>query len=390
MSIPLLNRRPSSGLGNVRESMADPARNIDWILMGCVIALNIFGAFIVYSASRPQLTRLGLDPYSTVQRQIAFLIISAVAMILTMTIDFQLLRGRAEFLYGATLVLLVLVLIVGAVRGGARLSFDLGFFSVQPAEMAKVTTLLMLAGYLSDDRLDYVPYDTFINALLIMVAPSVLILLQPDLGSAAVLVACAMGVLLVAGVRIKYIVMISLFALISGVVAILSGLVRGYQLDRFKAFINQNSDDDALQNIIFQVKNAKRAVASGGLFGKGYLQGPLTNGSFIPVQKTDFVFSAIAEQFGLIGSAMVLTLFGTILWRIWRTAQMTRSQLGRFICIGAFTMILWQVFQNIGMTLGIMPVTGFALPYVSYGGSHIVAGAVLIGLVQNVHMRRLR
>jgi rod shape determining protein RodA len=293
-------------------------------------------------------------------------------------------------LYGATLVLLVLVLIVGAVRGGARLSFDLGFFSVQPAEMAKVTTLLMLAGYLSDDRLDYVPYDTFINALLIMVAPSVLILLQPDLGSASVLVACAMGVLLVAGVRIKYIVMISLFALISGVVAILSGLVRGYQLDRFKAFINQNSDDDALQNIIFQVKNAKRAVASGGLFGKGYLQGPLTNGSFIPVQKTDFVFSAIAEQFGLIGSGMVLTLFGVILWRIWRTAQMTRSQLGRFICIGAFTMILWQVFQNIGMTLGIMPVTGFALPYVSYGGSHIVAGAVLIGLVQNVHMRRLR
>lgn len=390
MSIPLLNRRPSSGLGNVRESMADPARNIDWILMGCVIALNIFGAFIVYSASRPQLTMFGLDPYSTVQRQIAFLIISAVAMILTMTIDFQLLRGRAEFLYGATLVLLVLVLIVGAVRGGARLSFDLGFFSVQPAEMAKVTTLLMLAGYLSDDRLDYVPYDTFINALLIMVAPSVLILLQPDFGSASVLVACAMGVLLVAGVRIKYIVMISLFALISGVVSILSGLVRGYQLDRFKAFINQNSDDDALQKIIFQVKNAKRAVASGGLFGKGYLQGPLTNGSFIPVQKTDFVFSAIAEQFGLIGSGMVLTLFGVILWRIWRTAQMTRSQLGRFICIGAFTMILWQVFQNIGMTLGIMPVTGFALPYVSYGGSHIVAGAVLIGLVQNVHMRRLR
>lgn len=390
MSIPLLNRRPSSGLGNVRESMADPARNIDWILMGCVIALNIFGAFIVYSASRPQLTRLGLDPYSAVQRQIAFLIISAVAMILTMTIDFQLLRGRAEFLYGATLVLLVLVLIVGAVRGGARLSFDLGFFSVQPAEMAKVTTLLMLAGYLSDDRLDYVPYDTFINSLLIMVAPSVLILVQPDLGSASVLVACAMGVLLVAGVRIKYIVMISMFALISVVVAILSGIVRGYQLDRFKAFINQNSDDDALQNIIFQVKNAKRAVASGGLFGKGYLQGPLTNGSFIPVQKTDFVFSAIAEQFGLIGSGMVLALFGTILWRIWRTAQMTRSQLGRFICIGAFTMILWQVFQNIGMTLGIMPVTGFALPYVSYGGSHIVAGAVLIGLVQNVHMRRLR
>ena len=388
MSIPLLNRRPS--LGNVRESMADPRRNIDWVLMASVIALNVFGAFIVYSASRPQLMRLGLDPYSTVQRQIVFMILGAAAMVATMAIDFQLLRGRAEFLYGATIVLLVLVLVVGTVKGGAKLSFDLGFFSVQPAEMAKVTTLLMLAGYLSDDRLDYVPYDTFINSLMIVAVPSVLILLQPDLGSASVLVACVMGVLLVAGVRVKYIVMISVFSLMTMAISVATGIVRGYQLNRFKAFINQNSDDDALQNIVFQVKNAKRAVASGGFFGKGYLQGPMTNGSFIPVQKTDFIFSAIAEQFGLVGSGFVLSLFGLVLWRIWRTAQLTRSQLGRYLCIGAFTMILWQVFQNVGMTLGIMPVTGFALPYVSYGGSHIVAGAVLIGLVQNVHMRRLR
>lgn len=388
MSIPLLNRRAS--LGNVRESMADPRRNIDWVLMACVVTLNVFGAFIVYSASRPQLMRLGLDPYSTVQRQIVFMILGAVAMIAAMTIDYQLLRGRAEFLYGATLVLLVLVLVVGTVKGGAKLSFDLGFFSVQPAEMAKVTTLLMLAGYLSDDRLEYVPYDTFINSLVIVAVPSALILIQPDLGSASVLIACVMGVLLVAGVRIKYIAMISIFSIMTMAVAVASGLVRGYQLNRFKAFINQNSDDDALQNIVFQVKNAKRAVASGGLFGKGYLQGPMTNGSFIPVQKTDFVFSAIAEQFGLVGSAFVLGLFGIILWRIWRTAQLTRSQLGRYLCAGAFAMILWQVFQNVGMTLGIMPVTGFALPYVSYGGSHIVAGAILIGLVQNVHMRRLR
>jgi rod shape determining protein RodA len=140
---------------------------------------------------------------------------------------------------------------------------------------------------------------------------------------------------------------------------------------------------------VLQVRYAKRAVSTGGFFGKGYLQGPLTNGKYVPVQFTDFPFSAIGEQFGMIGGAVVLALFAVILWRIWRTAQMARDRFSFFLASGAFTMVLWQVFQNIGMTLGVMPVSGLPLPFISYGGSHLISSAILIGLVQSIHMRRL-
>jgi rod shape determining protein RodA len=131
-------------------------------------------------------------------------------------------------------------------------------------------------------------------------------------------------------------------------------------------------------------------VATGGFFGKGYLQGPLTNGAFIPVQSTDFVFSAVGEQFGMVGGVVVLGLFGVVLWRIYRVARLAQDRLGVLLCAGVFTMILWQSFQNIGMTMGVSPVSGVPLPFVSYGGSHTVAFAIMIGLVQSVHMRRFR
>ena len=145
-----------------------------------------------------------------------------------------------------------------------------------------------------------------------------------------------------------------------------------------------------LQQLILQVRFAKRAVSTGGFFGKGYLSGPLTNGSFIPVQSTDFIFSAIGEQFGMLGGGIVLGLFGVVLWRIYRTAQLCQDRLGTLLCAGVFTIILWQAFQNLGMTMGITPVSGVPLPFVSYGGSHTVAFAIMIGLVQSVHMRRFR
>ena len=163
-----------------------------------------------------------------------------------------------------------------------------------------------------------------------------------------------------------------------------------YQLRRFDAWFNQNSFDKDLEQIVLQVRFAKRAVSTGGVFGKGYLNGPLTNGKYIPVQFTDFPFSAIGEQFGMIGGGVVITLFCIILWRIWRIARMARDRYGFFLATGVFTMVVWQVFQNIGMTLGVTPVSGLPLPFISYGGSHLVSTAVLFGLVQSIHMRRLQ
>lgn len=380
----------ASGLGNIRRSMAEPSRNIDWFLMFAVAGLSTIGAFAVYSTTRPRLLARGVDPYYLLQRQIAYIIAAALAMAILMMLDYEWLRSKAEFFYGASLVLLMLVLVAGAVRGGARLSFDLGIVSLQPAEFTKFSLLLLLAGYLSEDESEVLSYHRFIMTLVIVGASVSLVLLQPDLGSATVLIACVMGLLLVAGAKVRYIVSITSLAVVTAALAAVSGLVRSYQFRRIEAFLNQNSDDSALKNVVLQVRFAKRAVATGGLTGKGFLEGPLTNGAFIPVQSTDFIFSAIAEQFGLIGAGVTFGLFALLLWRIWRIAKLSRTRLGQFIALGAFTMILWQTFQNIGMTLGIMPVSGLPLPFVSYGGSHMVAFAMIIGLVQSVHMRRLR
>jgi len=383
-------RRPNSGLGNIKRGFADLGRNIDWVLMAAVGALSVIGLFLIFSATRPRLISNGLDPYQFVQRQVAFLIFAIIVMAVVMWVDYVQLRGSAQALYAVTMFLLVMVLVVGGVKGGARLSFDIGPIAVQPSEIAKVTTLLMLAGFLADADTDKVSYERLIQSLFIVGAPAFLVLIEPDLGSASVLVACAMGVLLVAGAELKYIAFITGMGVISAVAGVLSGVVKTYQLRRITAFLQQNSDSADLQNLVTQVRFAKRAVATGGFFGQGYLQGPLTNGRFIPVQSTDFVFSALGEQFGMVGCTVVLALFAVVLWRIFRIARMATERLGTFICAGVFTMILWQSFQNIGMTMGITPVSGVPLPFLSYGGSHTVAFAMMIVLVQSVHMRRFR
>jgi len=386
----LFTRRPDSGLGNIKRGITAPTRSIDWVLMTAVGLLNTIGVFIVYSATRPRLISRGSDPFSFAQRQVAFIIVALVAMVVVMWLDYVQLHGNANLLYAGTLFLLVLVLVTGAVIGGARLSFDLGPISVQPSEISKVTTLLLLAGYLARGDTEEVSYEMFIRSLFIVGVPVVLIAVEPDLGSASVVVAMAMGVLLVAGARARYIILITTLSVSSVVAGVVSGVVRDYQLQRITGFLNQNSDSASLQQLITQVRFAKRAVATGGFFGKGYLDGPLTNGRFIPVQSTDFVFSAVGEQFGMVGCGIVLSLFAVVLWRIFRIARLAQDRLGTLVCTGVFTMILWQAFQNIGMTMGITPVSGVPLPFVSYGGSHTVAFAMMIGLAQSVHMRRFR
>jgi rod shape determining protein RodA len=390
MSLMTRNRRPRSSLGSLSASPADPWRNIDWVLLVAMTLTSVIGVAAVYSSTRPLMLRQGLDPYLFAERQVVFFILAAGALALVMAVDYRWVAERSAALYGATLLALVLVLIVGAVKSGARLSFDVGPIAVQPAELAKASVLVALAWHLAEERSDEVSYTRFVSSLVLVGAPVVLIVLQPDLGGASVLVAAAVGVLLVAGAKIRYIVLISTLGLITLAAALFAGLVDRYQLGRLEAFFNQNSTDARLQRLVYQVRFAKRAVSTGGITGQGWLEGPLTNGGYVPLQWSDFVFSAVCEQFGMIGGGVLLVLFAVMLLRIWRTAQLSKDRLGTFICAGVFTMLLWQVFQNIGMTMGIMPVTGLPLPLVSYGGSGAVAWAIMFGLVQNVHMRRLR
>jgi rod shape determining protein RodA len=387
MGFPLLQRRPDSGLGNIRSGGSDPRRNVDWSLLVPVVLLTIIGAFAIYSAT---FWKVDGDPYWFTTRQVLFAIVAAVVLVVTMSFDYSLLRERAFFLYGCALVALALVLAVGALRGGARLSFDLGPILFQPAEFAKPAVIVVLAAYLAEIRDDSVSYSRFIGGLVLVGAPVVLIILQPDLGSAFVIIVGALIMFLMAGAKLRYLALITFLAVTTVAAAVIAGVVDRYQLRRIEAFLNQNSTDENLRDLVLQVRFAKRAVGTGGWFGKGYLEAPLTNGKFIPVQQSDFIFSAVAEQFGMIGGASVIFLFGLLLFRIWRVAHLSKDAFGTYISAGVFGMILWHIFQNIGMTMGIMPVTGVPLPFVSYGGSSLVAFAIMIGLVESVHMRRLR
>ena len=386
MSIPVLPRR-DAGLASLSRGPGDPSRNIDWVLIAASVSLMVIGAFAIHAATW---WKVDGDPYYFTIRQVTFLIVALLAMSFVMSLDYNWLKERAMFLYGATVLSLVLVLAAGAMQGGARLSFDFGPVSFQPAEFGKVTVLLALAAYLSEEQGEEISYSRFIGGLIIVGVPVGLIVIQPDLGSASVLVACAMGVLLVGGAKIRYIALITFLSIMTVAAAVVTGIVERYQLRRFEALFNQNSNSEDLQNLVLQVRYAKRAVATGGLTGKGYMEGPLTNGKFIPVQQSDFIFSAVTEAWGMVGGFAVIGLFAVILLRIWRIAHLSKDMMGTYICAGAFAMIGWHVFQNIGMTMGIMAVTGVPLPFVSYGGSSAVAFAMMIGLVESVHMRRMR
>ncbi len=365
-------------------------KNIDLILLAAVVVQSIFGLFIVYSATRQRLINQGFDQFFYVQRQVLFVLVASVLMALVMSLGHDWIREHGVYFYVGSLFLLILVLLIGAVSNGARLSFDLGFISVQPAELMKVTVLILISAYVSDDGKDKITYKELTDSVWMLFAPFTLILFQPDLGSATVLATGVVGILLVSGAKRLWIFMFTLLTSVTAAVFGLSGVVGTTQLKRFDAWLNQDSNEERLQRIVLQVRFAKRAIASGGFFGKGYLQGPLTNGAFIPVQFQDFPFSAIGEQFGMLGGFTVLAIFAVICWRVWVIAKLARNRFDQLLATGYFAMLLFQVFQNIGMTLGLTPVSGLPLPFISYGGSHLASSALLMGLMQSIYMRRLR
>jgi rod shape determining protein RodA len=380
----LVRRKPDSGLGNIRSSPAAPSRNVDWTLMLSQAALTVIGCFIVYSASR---TRRD-DPFYYTTRQVVFAIVSAVVLAVVMIVDYDWFRHRSRQLYVATLGLLVLLLAYGRVSGSDKISFDIGPIRFQPAEFSKLTVLVALAAYLADERSDEVSYPRFLGGLLIVGVAGVAVIVEPDIGTASVLVAMAMGVLLVAGAKARYIAAYTFLSVATVAAALIGRLVNDYQLERVRVLLDENNPE--LEQAAYQVNLALQALGTGGLFGKGWLNGPLTNNADIPVLWADFPFAAVGEQFGLVGCAVLLGLFGIALLRIWRIAHLSRDRFGTFVCAGVFAMLVWQIVQNVGMTMKLLPVTGLPLPFISYGGSGLIVWSAMFGLVQSVHMRRMR
>jgi rod shape determining protein RodA len=388
-----LVRKPISLLS---RNSADPRAHVDWGLLIGTLALVGAGVVAIYTATFQNRSIAGLDTLYFVKRQGLALGFGVIGMSIVMLLDYHRLRELSLVLYLGILALLAAVLVVARAHNGTEAWFDVGPFQVQPAELAKVVVVLVLAGYVAHDRITgdrrrgELGFPRFVAALGIVALPTALVLVQPDLGTASALVVIAMAILLVAGAHWRHIALITGMALLSALVLIGTGQLDRAQQNRLSDFLAQDqaprtkAEADAQR----QVTNSKAAIADGGITGRGYLNGDYTNGAYVPEQHTDFVFSAIAEQFGLIGSGLLLSVYGFVLLRIWRIARLAKDQLGTLIAVGALALIAWHVFENVGMNMGLMPVTGIPLPFVSYGGSSCVAFLVLIGLVQSVHMRR--
>jgi rod shape determining protein RodA len=222
--------------------------------------------------------------------------------------------------------------------------------------------------------------------LAIVGVPAVLILGQPDLGSVLVFGAIALAVLLVAGARPRHFVVLGVLGALVVGGAFATGAVEGYQRDRLTSFADGGGPDEAGYNL----DQAKTAIGAGGLTGTGLFQGTQTRGRYVPEQQTDFIFTVVGEELGFLGGASLLALFGVVCWRVWRTAWLARGTFGALLCVGVLAMLLFQVFENVGMAMGIMPITGLPLPFVSYGGSSMVATLAAVGLVLNVHRSAVR
>jgi rod shape determining protein RodA len=389
MATATLSRKPIAVLS---RNPADPRAHVDWGLLGGTLVIAAMGLVAIYTATYQNRSIAGLDTLYYVKRQGLALAVGLVGMAVVMLVDYRKLREIGLRIYLATIALLAAVLVVARARNGIDAWFNIGPFQLQPSEFAKVALVLVLAGYVANERSSggSLPFQRFVIALGIVAVPAALVLVQPDLGTASALVVIAMAILLVAGANWRHIALITVMAALSGAVLIGTGQLARDQQDRLTNFISQDATPrtKAEADAQRQVTNAKAAIAGGGLTGEGYLNGDYTNGAYVPEQHTDFVFSAIAEQFGLVGSLVLLAVFGFVLLRMWRIARLAKDQLGTLIAVGAMALIAWHVFENVGMNMGLMPVTGIPLPLVSYGGSSCVAFLVLMGLVQSVHMRR--
>jgi rod shape determining protein RodA len=385
---PFSSRNPVApgALGRISRNPAAPWRHLDLVLVGCIAAVGALGCLMIFSATR------GRDPsdFNTtyLARQVLFMGIGLVAMVVTASVDYRRYRELAPLAYGAVLLLLVMVVTgLGSERKGAQAWFQLGPFQLQPSELAKIVVIVGMASVIASFNSEL---DARRLALVLAVAgvPMGLIMLQPDLGTTLVFVAVGMGMLLIGGAQVRHIAALTIVGIIGVAVVLNSGMLETYQQCRLTSFLEQQNQDCAERDSAYNQDQAKIAIGSGGLLGTGPFNGTQTRLDIVPEQHTDFIFTAVGEELGFVGAGTLLALLSIIAWRIWRTAQLARDPLGTLICVGVLSMFVFQVFENIGMTMGIMPVTGIPLPFMSYGGSSTLTAFIAMGLVLNVHMRR--
>jgi rod shape determining protein RodA len=364
------------------------APGLDWLLMLAVAGLVLLGTLLVWSATSTRDDLTGGDPTAYLKKQLVNVAIGLVLMVMVMATDHRWVRIVAPLVYFASVLGLVLVLTMGSTINGSRSWIQLGGMSIQPSEFAKLAVVIGMA-LLVAERTEGrwrrgVGSVEVIGMLLIAGLPASLILLQPDLGTMLVLSATVFGVLAVAGAGRRWLVGLTLAGVAIAAAAIAAGVLEDYQVDRFLAFTNPDLDP---RGAGYNVEQARIAVGNGGLFGQGLFDGSQTRSGFVPEQHTDFIFTVAGEELGLLGAGVLIALVAVVIWRALAIAMDTDDMFGRVAAAGIACWFGFQAFQNIGMCLGIMPVTGVPLPFVSYGGSSMFAGMLALGLLQNIHLR---
>ncbi|MFH8606357.1 rod shape-determining protein RodA [Streptomyces sp. NPDC018029] len=385
-----------SGYGPERSGMSrllardSVVRRLDWVILLCALALSVIGSALVYSATRNRTELVGDDPYAFLLKHVMNIGIGLALMAGTIWLGHRTLRTAVPILYGISVFLVLLVLTpLGATINGAHAWLVIAGFSLQPSEFVKITIILGMAMLLAarvdaGDR-EHPDHRTVVQALGLAAVPIMIVLLMPDLGSVMVMAMIVLGVLLASGASNRWVFGL-LGAGVAGGIAIWQlGVLDDYQIARFAAFANPALDP---AGVGYNTNQARIAIGSGGLTGTGLTKGSQTTGQFVPEQQTDFVFTVAGEELGFVGAGAILVLLGVVLWRACRIARETTELYGTIVAAGIIAWFAFQAFENIGMTLGIMPVAGLPLPFVSYGGSSMFAVWVAVGLLQSIKVQR--
>lgn len=350
--------------------------HIDWALIVAVGAICAMGLAMIYSTTG--------GASSVYWTQVYALGLGAMALVLCLTFDYRSLVDKSHFFYLAMVIALVGVLFFGAVRGGSRRWIDLGAFNLQPSEFAKATLALMLAKVLGEERRSALTNTALALAAVLTLVPFLAIARQPDLGTAVTLLPILLVVAFVAGMPMKYVYTMVVLAVLAAPIAYKFGL-QDYQRERISTFLDPAQDP---RGAGYQQIQARITVGSGGVWGKGYMEGTQGQLRFLPVAHNDFIFSVLAEEQGLVGVLVALGLYLFVIMRALEAARLAKDRLGAYLVLGVLSSFTFQVVYNITMSAGLAPVKGLTLPLMSYGGSSMIATLAGFGLILNVRMRR--